>query len=39
MLRKATHQLVSWKARSNGRVMIVRGARRTGKTFIVNDFA
>lgn len=38
MLRKATEQLLAWKTKSN-KVLIVRGARKTGKTYLIKEFA
>ncbi len=38
--RKLYQDLLSWKKRSNGKTaLLIEGARRTGKSFLVRDFA
>jgi uncharacterized protein len=39
MERKAIAQLYEWKARSNRKPLIVRGARQVGKTWLIKEFA
>jgi predicted AAA+ superfamily ATPase len=38
MKRDIYHALISWKAAQNRRPLLLRGARQTGKTYIVNEF-
>ncbi|MDR3282579.1 MAG: AAA family ATPase [Candidatus Methanoplasma sp.] len=37
--RKITENLLKWKANPDKHPLLIRGARQTGKTFIVDDFA
>ncbi|MCD8150838.1 MAG: AAA family ATPase [Clostridiales bacterium] len=37
--REIYDKLLAWKAEGGGRVLEVKGARQTGKTFIINKFA
>lgn len=40
MKRKIYHELLSWKEQENGRVaLLIDGARRIGKSYIVEEFA
>lgn len=40
MKRKIYEKLLDWKHRSNGKTAIlIEGARRIGKTYIIEDFA
>ena len=40
MKRKMTDRLTEWKKRSNGTsALLVQGARRVGKSYIVEEFA
>ena len=38
MKRDIYHYLCQWKTESNRRPLLLRGARQTGKTFVVNQF-
>jgi predicted AAA+ superfamily ATPase len=37
--RKVIEYLKDWKATSNKKPLVIRGARQVGKTFVVNEFA
>jgi len=39
MKRFAQDYLVEWKQRKNRKPLIIRGARQTGKTYLVEQFA
>lgn len=39
MYRKLMGELVSWKNHPNRKPLLLRGARQTGKTWLVNEFA
>ena len=40
MKRKISQQLLDWKEKRNGEVaLLIEGARRIGKSYIVEDFA
>ena len=36
--RDIYEELLKWKSRYNGKVLELKGARQTGKTFILNKF-
>lgn len=38
MKRDATEYLIEWKERKNRKPLVIRGARQTGKTWLVRDF-
>lgn len=38
MFRNALNKLVEWKNRSNHKPLIIRGARQTGKTWLMKEF-
>ena len=38
MKRDATEYLYDWKDRKNRKPLVIRGARQTGKTWLVRDF-
>lgn len=37
--RKITEKLLEWKTKNRNSVLLLKGARQVGKTFILNDFA
>jgi predicted AAA+ superfamily ATPase len=37
--RKIIDKLIEWKTEPNKRNLLVKGARRIGKIFIINEFA
>lgn len=37
--RSLLRELIRWKSRSNRKPLIVQGARQTGKTWLMNEFA
>lgn len=40
MKRKIEEKILNWKAKSNGKTaLLIDGARRVGKSFIVEEFA
>ena len=38
MKRTATAQLTAWKASSNRKPLVIRGARQVGKTWLMKEF-
>lgn len=39
MQRQLMSELIAWKSRANRKPLLLRGARQTGKTWLLNEFA
>ena len=39
MQRQLMSELIAWKSRANRKPLLLKGARQTGKTWLLNEFA
>ena len=39
MQRQLMSELIAWKSRTNRKPLLLKGARQTGKTWLLNEFA
>ena len=39
MQRQLMDELIAWKSRANRKPLLLKGARQTGKTWLLNEFA